>query len=199
MEAGSTSTGILMPPERGSTDSMMPSGPGVPSGACSTGRAGGGRWVTMYRFSDSDVVRSPARSQGRPEESLDILGNFLGGIGAEFSGDTPASLFSLCLSSRLLEYGLTIEELSALKLGYFMYIKNILPEKKNLQVCHQGPMLECGLVCYWRKNRRREKLLGCGPTGRTPGCYPGRCWFEPSRPSHSPPLQNCRKVLNDAC
>jgi hypothetical protein len=32
----------------------------------------------MYKFNDSDVVRSPARSQGRPEGSLGILGDVLG-------------------------------------------------------------------------------------------------------------------------
>ena len=26
-------------------------------------------------------------------------------------------------------------------------------------------------------------MLGCGPIGRAPGCYPGGCWFESSHPS----------------
>ena len=50
-----------------------------------------------------------------------------------------------------------------------------------------GPIHAVRSSVLLEEEPQAERLLGCGPIGRTPGCYPGKCWFESSRPSHSLP------------
>jgi hypothetical protein len=105
------------------------------------------------------------------------------------SGGDSASLFSMALSSMCLEITLSYLQNYSLKLYLFKFLNKLKKSQEKLQVGFPSPIPLVRPDCYWRKNRTRRVLLGCGPIGRTPGCYPGGCWFESSCPSHSPHLR----------
>ena len=110
-----------------------------------------------------------------------------------------SSQFSLCLSSMCLEITLSLDRKSSLNADLSSKHKKIESQKKAYRSTQRFRFFVCGLVCYWRKNRRRERLLGCGQLAGRPAVT----WKVLVRAQLPQPLsatpESAVKILNDAC